>query len=460
MSLLFPVVSFTYISRILLAEGIGQINFAKSFTAYFAMLAVLGMKNYGIREGAKLRDNRDKFSKFAHEMLIINGITTMIAYVLFLICLIAIPRLHGYRELLLIFSASIVLSGMGMEWLYGALEEYKYITIRSICFQIIGLTGMFLFVRDKKDCYIYAVIYVFTTTGSYIMNFINSRKYINWKRYKNYQLIKHIKPILLLFMFTVSVTLYTSMDITMLGFISGDKAVGLYSAGEKANKLAVSLIVSLGVVLMPRISYYMEKGVEGKLTDLIEKAYHFIFMMSVPAFLGLYLLNDEIIFLLSGNTFQEAAVTMKLLAPIVLIIPINSLTDDQIFVPMRKDKLILYASGTGAIVNFISNMFLIPRFAQNGAAIGTVMAEGAVMCVCLYNANKELDMNTILKGYWKYWLAGLPILFIVPVVKNMFSQLIVVIGLSVLFSAAVYFGILYLLREKLVLEIVKKYVSH
>lgn len=454
--LLFPVITFAYSSRILGVEGIGKVNFSKSYITYFSMIALLGMNYYGTREAAKLRDNKKLLSKFVQEMLIINAIATFVSYIILIISILLIPKLKNYETLLAVNSISIVLQGLGIEWLYQALEEYKYIAVRSVIFQFIALVLMFICVKKSGDVVLYALIYVFATYGSYILNFMNARKYIEWHWFESYELRKHIKPLFMLFAMAVSIQLYAVLDSTMLGFIQGDVAVGKYTAAVKINKMTTSLISSLGVVLIPRLSYYIGNHQIDRLKELIDKSYNFVFCLSVPISIGLFVLSDDILLLFSGKEFLTASVTMKLLSPIIILIPFNVVTNTQTFVPMGKEKLILMSTFSGAVMNIICNLVLIPIYAENGAAIATVLAEGVIAVICYLNARCYFPMKKIFRVYYQYWIAAAPIPFIVSVIKNIdtnyWIQLITSIGLS----AIVYFILLILFRNCYVLEISKK----
>ena len=459
LGLLFPLITFTYASRILSVKGIGKVNFAQNIVQYFSILAQLGMVNYGAREAAKIRDDKWKLSKFVQEMFLINSITTAVSYLMFIIAIMIVPKFADYRLLLWVCSASIVLNGVGMEWLYNALEEYRYIMMRSAIFQIAALIMLFMFVRKPSDAPIYAAVLVFAQVGSYVLNFWHSSKYIFWKRQGAYSIRKHLKPIITLFGVVLSINLYTALDISMLGFISGDEAVGLYSAAEKVNKLVISLITSLGTVLMPRLSFYIAQGMQKDFYTLVGKAYRMIFLLSFPAMAGVLVLSREIILLLSGTAFMGAVVTMRILSPILLVIPFSVLTNQQILVPMREDGLMLQSTCTGACVNLLCNLFLIPRLAQNGAALGTVIAETTVMLVCLHNANRFFPMRNILKEIWKYAIATVPIFLIRILVRRITEQYLLVILLCVSLGAGSYFFALYLFRDPLIYEIWKKIIK-
>lgn len=452
--ILFPIITFAYSARILGTDGIGKVNFSKSVVSYFTMLAMLGMNYYGTREAAKRRNDREALSRFCVEMLIINGCTTILAYVLLIASLFAIPALEGYRNLLLICSGAIVLQGMGMEWLYQAMEEYRYIAVRSALFQLGALLAMFLFVRNAADVIPYAAITLVASSGSYILNFINARKYIHLYRPARYTIKKHLKPLLWLFAMAVSIELYTVLDTTMLGFLKGDTAVGLYTAAIKVERMVNTLLASVGVVLIPRLSFYISQGKIKETAGLIEKGYNYVFILSIPAAVGLFMLSDEIIQLFSGSQFASAGFTMRLLTPIVILIPFSMMTNQQTFVPMGKEKLILLSTSVGAVTNLFFNGILIPRYAENGAAAATVIAEMAVATVCLINVRRFFDMKKVLQAIWQYWLAAAVIPVVVLLIKLIKAPYIIHLVLAIPISTMLYISILYLLKNKYVNEAV------
>lgn len=446
-NMVFPIVTFTYAARILGDAGIGRANFAKSIISYFAMFAMLGMDAYGTREAAKRRDDREKLSTFVCEMLLINGCTTLIAYVLLFVSMRAVPKLYGYEQLLWVCSLAILMQGMGMEWLYRALEEYQYIAVRSVVFQFIALAAMFGFVRQKDDVTAYAAVTVFASSGAYILNFFNARKFISLRRLQKIHIREHMRPLLWLFAVAVSMELYTVLDSTMLGFIQGDASVGIYTAAVKVNKMTTTMLGVLGVVLIPRLSYYIGLGEREKVNELIRKAYHFVFLLSVPAAVGLFLLSDEIILLFSGSGFASAGFTMRLLTPIVLLIPFSFTTNQHILVPMGKEKHILISTTVGALVNLVCNALLIPRFAENGAAVATVIAEGMVALVCFLNIRRYVNIRQIFGAYWQYWVAMLPTLLFDWLLRLLPMHYVMRMLALMALSAGSYFAVLYLLKN-------------
>ena len=206
MSVIFPLITFPYASRILLPEGIGKVQFALSIISYFSLLATLGITSYGVREGAKYRDSRGMLSIFAKEIFVINLCSTVFSYLLLIIAIMIVPKFFEYKSLLIVCSSSILFTALGMEWLYTAVEDFKYITIRSIIFQFLSLVLLFAFVHSEEDVLAYAAISVFSNVGSNVFNFFNSKKYITFKGIKvRFENIKnHIGPVMILFVMAVT----------------------------------------------------------------------------------------------------------------------------------------------------------------------------------------------------------------------------------------------------------------
>lgn len=453
-SLAFPIITFTYSARILGVEGVGQVNFARSVVMYFTFFALLGMNYYGTREAAKLRGDRAALSKFVQEMLIFNGISTALAYVFLFISMVFIAKLRPYQTLLLVNSAAILLQGLGMEWLYQGLEEYRYIALRSVAFQFVALGLMFLLVRKPEDVVPYTAVTLLATSGPFVLNFINARKFVDFRLFDHYEIKAHLKPLCWLFALVVSMELYTVMDSTLLGFLKGDAAVGRYTAAVKVNKMVITMITAIGVVLIPRLAFYIGEKRRDKVDELVEKAYNYTFLLSVPAAVGLFVLSDEIILLVSGAAFSSAALTLRLLTPIVLVIPFSVATNQQTLIPMGYEKLMLKATSLGAVTDLVCNIGLIPPYGENGAAIATVLAETVVAVVSFYNAGKFFTMRQFFRNYHQYWMAAMPIFICAYLGRLLPLSYIARMTLVIVASVSCYFCVLQLLHNAYYLEAV------
>jgi len=458
-SFIFPLITFPYVSRILLPTGTGKVSFATSLISYFSMFAQLGIPTYGIRACAKVRDNREELTRTAHELLAINIVMDIISYAILILALSFVHRLQEERTLYIIVSFTIVLTSMGMEWLYKALEQYTYITIRSIIFKLVALIAMFLLIHDDDDYVIYGGISILASSASHILNFINAHKYIDMRPIGHYNFKRHFKLIGVFFAMSCATTIYTHLDTLMLGFMKTDEDVGYYNAAVKIKTILVSVVTSLGTVLLPRASYYVEHGMIEKFKHITRKALNFVFVAASPLMLYFILYARQGIFFLSGNAYAGSIVPMKIIMPTLLFIGITNILGIQILVPLGREKTVLYSEIAGAITDLLLNAILIPRFASTGAAIGTLTAEFVVLVVQYAALQKELMDSFCSIAYWKiiiglllgcicsYWCVQLEL-----------GNLITLVVTALLFFGGYGFTLL-ITRESFTLEIFRQIVE-
>lgn len=378
-SFIFPLITFPYASRILLPVGTGKVSFATSLISYFTMFSQLGIPTYGIRACAKVRDDKLELSRVVHELLFINIVMSIISYVLLIAAILLVPRLREEKTLYIVVGTTIILTAIGMEWLYKALEQYTYITIRSIVFKFVSLIAMFFLVHAQEDYVIYGGITIFASSASNIFNFINVHKYVDFKYIGGYNLRRHLKPVSIFFAMSCATTIYTHLDNVMLGFMAGDADVGYYNAAVRIKTILVSIVTSLGAVLLPRTSYYIQHGQISEFKRISAKALNFVFLIASPVMVYFICFAKEGIFFLSGDAYADSVLPMQIIMPTLLFIGISNLTGIQILVPQGKEIIVLYSEILGALVDIVLNALLIPKFASAGAAIGTLVAEFVVM---------------------------------------------------------------------------------
>lgn len=461
MTILFPLITYPYATRILHTSGMGRATYVASIVSYFQLIAAFGVNNYAITEGAKIRDDKQKLNKFASEMFFINLVSTGIAYISFAVFLF-MPKFEGYQFLLIISSTSILFTTLGMEWLYELLEEYRYITVRSIAFQIISLVALFIVVRDEGDVAWYVALTAISTAGSGILNFFHSRKYVHLfgEKIEFPSLKKHMKPMVYMFGVSIASVIYLNSDITMLGLMRNDEEVGIYSAATKMNQVLCTLIKSLSTVIMARLAYYIEMKQKENFDRLLRRAFSFMLMLIVPCMVGMWMLAPEIIMLIAGKEFMDAVMPEKIMILNLFFSPINGFIAYQIFMPYKKEKIIFWATCGGAVTNLLINFILIPKYTYNGAAVATVIAEGIVMLISLILGRKLINIWKLLRGGWQYVIACVPMLlayFLIP--RSAFSNYLVYMFLMIVIGVGSYFLTLLLIRNEIVLEEWKKVIQ-
>lgn len=455
-SFIFPLITFPYTSRVLLPVGTGKISFATSLITYFSMFAQLGIPTYGIRACAKVRDNREELTRTVHELLMINLIMSAVSYVVLGVALFAVPKLYDDRTLYVITSSTILLSAIGMEWLYRALEQYTYITIRSLCVKVVAIVVMFLLIHNPNDYVLYGLLSVLASSASNILNLINARKYIDLRPIGGYNLSRHLKPVFVFFAMSCATVIYTNLDTVMLGFMATDTDVGYYNAAIKIKTILVSIVTSLGTVLLPRASYYIEHGMLDEFERITKKALNFVFLVATPMMIYFILFAKEGIYFLSGSAYDGAILPMQILMPTLLLIGITNVLGIQILVPLGKEKIVLYSEIAGAVVDVIINALLIPGYQSAGAALGTLVAEAVVLLVQYAALRDGIGKSFAAISYKKIIVA-----LVVAIAASFgFKKLNLGTFITLLLSAILFFGCygscLLLEKEQLVLDIVQQ----
>lgn len=453
-SFIFPLISFPYVSRILLPEGTGKVSFATSLIAYFTMFAQLGIPTYGVRACARVRDDRIALTRTAQELLIINLVMTALSYAALILSLLFVPRLHGERTLYLLVSLSILFNTVGMEWLYKALEQYTYITVRSIAFKLVALVAMFALIHSRDDYVIYGGITIFASSASGVLNLIHARKFISLHPVGGYHFKPHLKAVAVFFAMACASTVYTNLDTVMLGFMTSDEMVGYYNAAVRIKSILVSIVTSLGAVLLPRASYYVEHGEMDRFRQITRKALNFVFLAAVPMMVYFILFARQGIFLLSGENYAGSVLPMQWIMPTLLFIGLSNVLGIQILVPLGRERVVLWSIVAGAVVDVVLNAVLIPGYGATGAAIATSVAELVVLAVQFVILGREATTAFSAVSYLKLLPAlavGIGLSAWVPLLGwGSFWTLL----LSAVLYFGGYFAMLLILKETLIQELV------
>lgn len=405
---LFPLITFPYVSRVLQVEANGILAYVTSIVSYFSLIASLGIPTYGIRAAATVRDDKRKLSKVVQELLIINIVLVGFVLIIYFIMLFTVPSMLVYRELFYINAIGIILNVLGVNWFFQAIEQYDYITVRSIIFRVLSIALMFIFVHQPSDYIIYGLILVLSSAGSNILNFKRLFKYITLKKQDKYEFVPHFKPILILFAQSLVISIYTNLDLIMLGSIKDSYEVGLYTAATKLKLILLSVVNSLGNVLLPRMSYYVKRNMKEQFERVMAQALNFTLFISLPLAIFFTLNANESLLILAGEQYLGAVLSMQFLTIAVIPIGITGVLGIQVLTPLEKEKYLLISVIVGAVIDLLLNFILISSYGSSGAAFATMIAEFAVLLVQIYYT-RELLFKII------YQIVGIRYLFTVGI---------------------------------------------
>lgn len=458
-TILFPLIIFPYITRVLSVDNLGKVSYAQSIISYFVLLAGLGINTYAVREGAKIRENKNELRKFSNQVFTISLVSTTISYILLVLLLLLVRLFDEYSLLLLILSSSIVFTTVGIEWMNSIFEDYLYITIRTLLVQCLHLALVFMLIKEKNDYTKYASLIALSQILIGTSNFFYCRRYCKVSLTKNMNIQKHIKPMLVLFANTVAVTLYCNADSTMLGLMTSDYYVGIYAVAVKVFSMVRSLLAALLLVSIPRLSFYIGEKNKENAKKLVSSITQSMLLLLLPVVVGLICLAKPVILLLSGSEYIEAITTLRILSIALGFAIIGGIVTNCINIPTGREKVNLEGTIIAALINIELNVFVIPRWKQNGAAVTTVIAELTVVVYCVIK-NKDIysyfDWKDIIKSLLHGGIGCFLIIFTTAIVNqcvyNTFLACVIIFAISVI----CYAFFLFVIKDDIALRIYKK----
>lgn len=453
---LFPLITYPYITRALGSANLGTIGFASSVSGYFAAIATFGIFSYAVRTCSRLRGDTTALRHTSGELLTANGVTTLLAVFLFAVTIIAVPTFRAVWPYMLLSGVAFATDFLGVSWFYTAMEQFDYVTIRTIAFKIISLALIFLLIHNATDSLLYAGILAFSVVCTNLINFIYARKLLGAPIRLTRGFSGHYSATKWFFIQSVSLTIFSNMDVTMMGFVNTAEQIGNYEVALKLKLLLTTLVSSLGNVFLPRLSLQFKERNMGAYWNTAHKSLRYACFLSLPIIALMLLCADEIILLFCGSEYVYAGTILKLLSVAIFFIGISTVSGTQLLLSMGKQKLMLLSLATGCLLNFTLNFWLIPRYQGAGAAFSTVLAEILVVVVQLI-CLKRLKMSLPIFGAVKKPLLGAGVAALCALPLRLWAELPLFwfLAITCIVFALVYIGMLLILKEPIIREAIK-----
>lgn len=404
--MLFPLITFPYVCRVIEADGIGQINFFQSIISYISLFTCLGIPMYAIREIARDRNDVVKMNRTATEILLLHSMLTLVGYIIVAILCLTVPQIQVNIPLFLILSLTIFFTAIGCEWFYQGIEDFKYITIRGLIIKTVSVVLLFIFVKSKTDLLYYGCYTVFGVLGGNIFNFFRLRKYIHRENiiFSELHIKRHVKPVLKVFSFSVVTSIYLQLNTVLLGFLKNALAVGYFAAATKVMQMLLTMSACLGSVMMPRASHLIAENKEDEFNRLIQKSYDFTLAIALPMTIGLIFCAPSLITALCGVKFEHSILPSQIIAPIILMVAISNVFGIQVLFPKGKINIVTLSCGIGAVADLILNLCLIPFFSYIGTSIAYLGAEVATTVSMYFIGRKYIPIIYFKKSHLTYAL--------------------------------------------------------
>lgn len=409
---LFPFLVYPYISRVLGVTNIGICNFIDSIINYFILFSMMGINTIGIREIAKCRLDKMELSGTFYSLLTLNFISTIVALIVLVFSTEFVPELQQHKQTVYIGILKLLFNCFLVEWFYKGLENFNFITKRTIIVRTIYVVLVFIFVRKSTDYNIYYFLTTFTIVINSIINIVYSRNFVTTPSLRYITLTPYLRPFFILGIYALLTSMYTSLNVAFLGFVAGEEEVGYYSTSVKLYTLLISFFTAFTGVMMPRMSSLVSEGNIKEFRKLTEKSIDVLLAFVMPIIVLTLAFTPQIIWIISGPGYENAISSMRIIVPLLLIIGYEQIIIIQILVPLKKDKAVLINSFLGATVGLALNILLVPYLQSIGSAIVWLSSEIVVLCSAQFFVKKYISLNFPFYKVFKELIVSLPILFL------------------------------------------------
>ncbi len=458
MMIILPIITTPYVARVLGAEKIGIYSYTEAIVAYFVLFGTLGFSLYGRREIAYKQTDSKDYSRLFWEIFIFRSATMLVATGVF--CYLFIFRSGPYSLFYKILLIEILGNILDISWFFQGLEDFKKTVIRSVAVKLVAVICIFIFVKTPSHLSRYFLIYGISTLLGNLALWFYLPRFLTSVKVKIKDIFKHFLPTLALFLPQIATQVYTVLDKVMLGSMISDKSeVGYYEQSQRIIKIILTLVTSLGIVLMPRIANLFANGDKDKINHYIKTSLNVIFVLSFPIIFGLIAVSDVFVPLFFGAGYERVSLLIKIICPIVLFIGMSNVVGTQYLLPTKRQKEFSISVWVGAIINAIFNFIFITRWGAVGAALGTILAELSVIVVQVYFIRKEFTFADIIKSAAKYLIGSLimyAVLLLMGTILHQRVSNIINIFITITIGVIVYTIYLFVVKDSFLLNIIRK----
>lgn len=451
--LIIPLLTTPYISRVLGAEEIGQWSFCLSIVTYFTVFSAFGSSVYGQRKTAFVRENKEKLSEIFWNVFSFRFISSGIALIVYCVYLKAN---NLFATIAPIFAVLIIDVAIDISWFFQGIEQFKKLVLRNLVIRLFGMICVFVFVQQKEDIGIYSFIYCCSLAIGNLSLWPLLFKIIN--KPKAIHPFDGLSEMLLVFLPTIATQIYCVLDKSMIGWITGSNyANGCYEQSEKLARVALTVVASVGTVMLPRIANLHQKNDRELIATYMSKSYKVTWMLALPIVFGLISISSVFIPIFLGPGFDDAVGLLQIFSLLVLFVGLANTTGRSYLISTKQQNVYTVSVFAAAVTNFIMNMILIPKFSAFGAAIASVTAEG-IGCIiqisyCLIT--KQFNEKIVFESTWKYLLASIVMFILVEVIKTKISSTVINLIILICGGAITYAVMLLVLKDSFFISNVK-----
>lgn len=443
-------------ARVLGVTNIGICNYIQSVVQYFCLFSMLGITTLGVREIAKCNGDKLNLNQTFSQLFTLNAIFTAIVLAIYFLLIETIPNFNQYKKLLYIGATQIFFGTFAVEWLFRGLEEFKYITIRTLFVRLIYVISIFVFVRNSDDYTIYFLIYSAMIIANGIINWSHGKRFVIFLIQPISLIRPYVKPLIFLGSQAILTSLYTTFNTVYLGMVCGDTQVGFYTTATKIENIILALYSSFTLVMMPRISSLMQSEQQEDIKRLLQSSFNLLFAFVFPCIFFSEFYANELVYLVAGNGYEGAILPMRIVMPLMLIVGLEQILIVQILMPSRSDKQVFINSIIGAVCSILLNVLLVSKLESIGSSIVWFVSELAVMTTAFYFVKQKYHDITFFANMAKHLFSFIPMLLIYYLISKNIEQCWIGFSLGFI-STLVYshFALSYLVKNNIYISVIK-----
>lgn len=389
---LVPLIVFPYISRVLGVDGIGKVDTIDNMIDYCILFSMMGLASVGVREIAKNKDNPRLLNQTFTDLFALNLCSTVLIAIVFCLTVVVSPQLQDYSMLLPVGILKLIANLFWIEWLYQGLEEFRYITIRSVVLRLLFILSIFLFVKTSTDVVTYYTLFVGITIGNAVCNWYHKRTYLHWDIRKA-NISHYFRPFFMLGLFAMLSAIYYKLSLPVLSFITDSHEAGNYATATRVYQVVIALISTLSGVMIPRMSILMKEKRFDLVSQYTNTAFKLLFLFSFPIICFVELFAPDIVHIFAGNGYEGAILPMRIIMLQIIIIGAEKIIVLQLLIPLRRDIAIIKAGIAGVTIWAVLTILLVPIYHSTGTAIVWLAAETMVLTVSTIEIRRLLSIG-------------------------------------------------------------------
>ena len=454
---IFPLIVYPYVSRVLGVSNIGICNFVDSIVNWFILFSMMGMTILGNREMAAIGADRVRRDRSFSELMLLNLGTTLLAALVLLTAILTVPKLFEYRNLLYIGILKLFANYFCIDWYFRGTEDFRFITGRTIFVKTLYVVAVFLFIRKAEDYPVYYLLTVLMLAGNAFINLFYARKSVSLTL-KDLSPARYLKPFLMLGMYMVLTSLYTTFNAIWLGFVAGDEQVGYYSTASKLYSIVIAFFTAFTGVMLPRMSSLISENRMSEFRRMIDKSFDVLLSFSIPLVIFACLCAPEIVRLFAGGGYGGADLPARIMMPLILIIGFEQIFVIQILMPKKRDRSVFINSLVGATVGVLLNILLVRRFHAVGSAIVWICSELAVLVLAAHFSRTQDGIAFPWKKFGREILAYLPAAAAAALLYCLIPQMWWRLGaVALLMAVYVPVYVVFVKKDETVLSLLRKW---